>query len=184
MTDQEEESRSAILPAHIETTVAAIARLHAEHHKRATPCQRFTKYLTAKVGETRFVGWLTLFVGGWIVINVLTIVTGRQSFDAPPFAWLELLASLAALYMTALILSTQRRDDELAGHREQLTLELAILSDQNRRKSYSSSKRCAEVIRIYMIEWTTTRMQCRHRPTLKRYWTRSRPPTKKCCLAF
>ena len=28
------------------------------------------------------------------------------------------------------ILSTQRRDDELASHRDQLTLELAILSDR------------------------------------------------------
>jgi uncharacterized membrane protein len=61
-------------------------------------------------------------------------LTGRQPFDAPPFSWLELLVSLAALYMTALILSTQRRDDELASHREQLTLELAILSDQKSAK--------------------------------------------------
>jgi uncharacterized membrane protein len=134
MTDQDEENRSAILPAHIETTVAAIARLHAEHHKRATPFQRFTEDLTAKVGQTRFVGWLTLFVGSWIVINVVAVLTGRQPFDAPPFSWLELLVSLAALYMTALILSTQRRDDELASHREQLTLELAILSDQKSAK--------------------------------------------------
>lgn len=134
MTDPDDDNRSAILPAHIESTVAAIARLHAEHHRRATPFQRFTEYLTAKVGETRFVGWLTLFISGWIAINVLAILTGRQSFDAPPFAWLELLASLAALYMTALILSTQRRDDELASHREQLTLELAILSDQKSAK--------------------------------------------------
>ena len=134
MTLQDDESRSAILPAHVETTVAAIARLHAEHHKRATPFQRFTEDLTAKVGEPRFVGWLTLFVGGWIFVNLVTILTGRQTFDAPPFAWLELLASLAALYMTALVLSTQRRDDELVSHREQLTLELAILSDQKSAK--------------------------------------------------
>ncbi len=36
--------------------------------------------------------------------------------------------------MTVLILSTQRRDDELASHREQLTLELAILSEQKAAK--------------------------------------------------
>lgn len=59
---------------------------------------------------------------------------GRHPFDEPPFAWLEGLVSLAALYMTVLILSTQRRDDELASHREQLTLELAILGDQKAAK--------------------------------------------------
>ena len=39
-----------------------------------------------------------------------------------------------ALYVTLFILTTQRRDDELAGYREQLTLELAILSEQKSAK--------------------------------------------------
>lgn len=36
--------------------------------------------------------------------------------------------------MTILILATQRREDQLAGHREQLTLELGILSEQKAAK--------------------------------------------------
>jgi uncharacterized membrane protein len=36
--------------------------------------------------------------------------------------------------MTVLILSTQRRDDELTSYREQLTLELAILGEQKSAK--------------------------------------------------
>jgi uncharacterized membrane protein len=42
--------------------------------------------------------------------------------------------SLAALYMTVLILGTQRRENELASHHEHLTLELAILSEQKTAK--------------------------------------------------
>jgi uncharacterized membrane protein len=126
--------RTAILPPHIEETVAAIARLHAEHHARATPLQRFTEDLTARAGQSATIAWLTLAVVGWIAINVGLLAIGRRPFDAPPFAWLENLATLAALYVTILILSTQRREDELAGHREQLTLELAILGDQKAAK--------------------------------------------------
>ena len=44
---------------------------------------------------------------------------------------------MLALYMTILILATQRREDELAGYREQLTLELAILSEQKTAKIIS-----------------------------------------------
>ena len=36
--------------------------------------------------------------------------------------------------MTVLILTTQRREDELAGLRDQLTLELSILSEQKSAK--------------------------------------------------
>ena len=39
--------------------------------------------------------------------------------------------------MTVLILTTQRREDELTSHREQLTLELAILREQKSAKIIS-----------------------------------------------
>jgi uncharacterized membrane protein len=129
-----DEIKTVILPPHIEATVAAIAKLHAEHHERATPFQRFTESLTARAGQPDFVAWLSLGVVGWILINLALMAIGSKPFDAPPFAWLEGVVSLAALYMTVLILSTQRRDDELATHREQLTLELAILGDQKAAK--------------------------------------------------
>ncbi len=40
----------------------------------------------------------------------------------------------AALGIALLILATQRRDDQLGQHREQLTLQLAILSEQKLAK--------------------------------------------------
>jgi uncharacterized membrane protein len=118
--DERDETRSTILPAHIEATVEAIARLHSEHHQKATPFQRFTEDLTARAGQSTFIAWLTIVVVIWIGANLALISFGRRPFDAPPFVWLEGAVSLAALYMTVLILSTQRRDDELASHREKL----------------------------------------------------------------
>jgi uncharacterized membrane protein len=127
-------AKNTILPAHIEATVEAIARLHSEHHQKATPFQRFTEDLTARAAQSTFIAWLSIVVAIWIVSNLALILFGRVPFDPPPFAWLEGAVSLAALYMTFLILSTQRRDDELASYREQLTLELAILGDQKAAK--------------------------------------------------
>lgn len=57
----------------------------------------------------------------------------RQA-DAPPFPWLQGAIATCALYLSAVILSTQRRQDQLAGHREQLNLELAIVADQKLAK--------------------------------------------------
>ncbi len=59
---------------------------------------------------------------------------GREPWDPPPFSLLAGAASLVALYTTVLILTTQRHDDELARHREQLTLEIAILNEQKSTK--------------------------------------------------
>ncbi len=41
---------------------------------------------------------------------------------------------LVALYMTTLILTTQRRADQLASRREQMTLELSLLSERKTAK--------------------------------------------------
>ena len=128
------DSETPILPTHIEDTIRSIAQLHAEHHRNATALQRVVDRLTAFVGRPRFIGLLTgaaiLWIGGNLVVGVL----GRAPFDPPPFAWFDGAVSLGALYITVLILTTQRREDQLAQHREQLTLELAILSEQKTAK--------------------------------------------------
>ena len=123
-----------ILPAHIEDTVQAIARLHAEHYQQSTRLQRVVDRMTALLGRPGFVGLLTLVVLAWAFANLAAGWLGWTPVDPPPFAWLQGVVGLMALYMTALILATQRREDLLAGHREQLTLELAILSEQKSAK--------------------------------------------------
>jgi uncharacterized membrane protein len=77
---------------HIEDTVQAIARLRADHNRRATALQRRVDYFTAHVGSPGFVVLLTLLVASWIA---------------------------------------------LTSHHEQLTLELAILSEQKAAKIIS-----------------------------------------------
>ena len=123
-----------ILPAHIEETVSAIARLHADHYDHASPLQRMVDRLTAGAGRPEFVALLATCALLWVGLNVLLPRFGLQPIDRPPFAWLSVVASLIALSMTCLILTTQRREDELADHREQLTLELAILGEQKMAK--------------------------------------------------
>jgi len=59
---------------------------------------------------------------------------GYRPIDSPPFSWLADAVSLLSLYMVVLILATQRREDQLAQHRELLILELAILSEQKTAK--------------------------------------------------
>ena len=51
--------------------------------------------------------------------------------------WLQDALAILALFVTVLILTTQRRDDQLVSYREQLTLELAILGEQKSAKIIS-----------------------------------------------
>jgi uncharacterized membrane protein len=128
-------SKPPILPPHIDETVRAIARLHAEHHNGATPLERAADRLTGVVGQPRFIGALTVAALGWIGYNLAAPGLHWRPFDTPPFNALATVASVLGVYVTVLILSTQRREAALAQLREQLTLELAILGDQKSAKT-------------------------------------------------
>jgi uncharacterized membrane protein len=123
--------KTGALPDHINETVRAIARLRAEHREEATVFQRLIERVTASAGSPGFVAVLSIITVGWIALN---LVFGPHAWDAPPFAWLQGMTGLGALYMAILILSTQRRDNLLAGYREQLMLELVILGEQKTAK--------------------------------------------------
>ena len=123
-----------ILPTHIEETIQSITRLHAEHAQNATPLQRTVDRMTALLGRPQFIGVLTVIVVGWIGLNLLAAALGYRPIDPPPFPWLGGAASLLSLYMVVLILATQRHEDQLAQHREDLSLELLILSEQKTAK--------------------------------------------------
>lgn len=125
---------SPILPAHIEDTVEAIAKLHADHDREAGTLQRLVERLTTWIGRPQFIAGMTAAVAAWIAANLLAPAAGFEAWDGPPFAGLQGAIGLLALYVTVLILTTQRRADRLAGHREQLTLELAILGEQKSAK--------------------------------------------------
>lgn len=128
------DSVTVALPAHVDETVQAISRLHAAHEAGASQLQRVVERVTKRAGRPASVALLTGLVLFWIVLNLALLATGQRAFDAPPFYWLQGAVTLTALYMTILILTTQRREDELTGLREQLTLELAILSEQKSAK--------------------------------------------------
>jgi uncharacterized membrane protein len=120
--------------SHIDKTIRSIAQLHADHHQNATRMQRGVDRLTSLLGRPIFIGALTLFIVGWIGSNLIVGALGLRPIDPPPFVWLLGAISLVSLYVVILVLATQRREDELTERRDQLSLELAILSEQKATK--------------------------------------------------
>jgi uncharacterized membrane protein len=136
MTDEAKPALDAgdTVPAHVEDTVQAVARFHATHQEEASPLQRVIERATRRAGSPAFITLLTVLVVSWTALNLALVLMGRAPIDEPPFFWLQGAVTVTALYMTAFILTTQRREDKLAGLRDQLTLELSILSEQKSAK--------------------------------------------------
>ena len=99
-------------------------------------------HVTAYVGRPRFIGILAAIVLAWLALNLIMVAAGRPPLDPPPFPWLGTIVGVVSLFIVVLLLTTQRREDELAQHREQLTLELAILSEQKTAKVIQLLEAC------------------------------------------
>lgn len=120
-----------VLAAATIESIDQLAEFHLEHHRHATLMQRGIDGVTERLGRPAVVIALVVLTGAWLVFAALR---GGGRVDQPAFAWLELAATLAALLVALLILVTQRREDQLAERRSQLTLELALLADKRSAK--------------------------------------------------
>lgn len=110
------------------------SKLAAEHRLETRPLQTAVDRVTAVVGWPGFALATAAAVAGWIAANLLLLRMGRTPFDPPPFDWLQTGLGAGALLVASLILTTQRREDQLAGHRAQMVLELTVLCDQKLSK--------------------------------------------------
>lgn len=113
---------------------SATARLSADHQLETAFVQRIVDRVTAFVARPWFVIMLVPVMLAWIAGNYGARLAGWHALDAPPFNWLQTVVGIVALPIAALILSSQRRQDQLSSHREELALELAILNDQKTSK--------------------------------------------------
>jgi uncharacterized membrane protein len=121
----------ALLADHVAESVDAIAEVHREHYRSASPLQRAMDGLTDRLGRPASLVAMALGIAAWVAAAL--IMTAGRPGD-PPFTWLELVATVAALLVAMLILVTQRREHMLSERQAQLTLELAILADRKNAK--------------------------------------------------
>ena len=102
------------------------ARLSAEHRLETTRLQGAVDRLTALVGWPGFVALALAAMIAWVTVNLLA----AKPIDPPPFIGMQGVLTGAAVLIASLILTTQRREDQLDGHRAQMILELSVLNDQ------------------------------------------------------
>jgi uncharacterized membrane protein len=116
-------------PDHVDKAVRSVTQLHSDHHGRTTSTQRAVNQIAALMGRPWFIALVGFIVVAWVTANLIAAKLGVEAIDPPPFAWLEVAATLFSLLLVVFLLVAQKHEDELNAHRDTLTLELAILSD-------------------------------------------------------
>jgi uncharacterized membrane protein len=109
--------------------VRAIAELERRSIHQRGPADRVSDAIAHFAGSTTFVVVHAVLFAGWIAANV-GMVPGVTPFDPYPFAFLTLVVSLEAIFLSIFVLMSQNRMAHLADRRAHLDLQIDLLAER------------------------------------------------------
>ena len=94
-------------------------------------------------GSFIFVWVHLIWFGAWVIVNDLP---GVPHFDPFPFTFLTLVVSLEAIFLSAFILISQNHETRLSERRNQLDLQINLLTEQENTKMLKLLERIAHKV--------------------------------------
>jgi uncharacterized membrane protein len=94
-------------------------------------------------GSFTFVWVHLIWFGAWVIVNDLP---GVPHFDPFPFTFLTLVVSLEAIFLSAFILISQNHETRLGERRNQLDLQINLLTEQENTKMLKLLERIAHKV--------------------------------------
>jgi uncharacterized membrane protein len=114
-----------------ERNVEAIHRLENGTQRQEGRLDRLADKVSTFCGSTRFLWVHVLWFAAWIGGNVSL---GARAFDPYPFTFLILIVSLEAIFLSSFILVSQNRASRVSERRNQLDLQINLLTEQENTK--------------------------------------------------
>ncbi len=124
-----------------EQNVQAIHRLERAASAHRSSFDQLADRIGAFGGSRHFLWVHVLFFSGWIAVNTWP---GVSHFDPYPFTFLTLVVSLEAIFLSAFILISQNQAARLSERRNQLDLQINLLTEQENTKMLVLLQRMAD----------------------------------------
>lgn len=107
--------------------IEAIAEMQRAADNSRTLGERVADGVAATVGSWPFIIGQSILLAAWIVLNLLGWI---YHWDPYPFILLNLVLSFQAAYASPIIMMSQNRQAKLDKRREQLDLQINLLTEQ------------------------------------------------------
>ena len=127
----------------VQQNIDTIIQLDKSARAQRTFPDRVVDTITAFCGSLAFVWVHALWFGFWIGENLLR---GSAGFDPYPFPLLTLIVSLEAIFLSTFILISQNRDLQLSERRNQLDLQINLLTEQENTKMLMMLQQIADKV--------------------------------------
>jgi uncharacterized membrane protein len=120
--------------------VELIRQLDQAAVDKGSPAERVAGLVACYCGRIQFVWLHVAWFGGWIAINS---VAGLPHFDPYPFTFLTMVVSLEAIFLSTFVLMSQNHEMRISERRNQLDLQINLLTEQENTKMLQLLERIA-----------------------------------------
>ncbi len=132
--------RSRDLEAETRSNVSKVAEIEKTQKANRTSGEKISEVIADFCGSMTFVYVHVVWYAGWILTNSVFMAEG---FDFFPYTFLTLVVSLEAIFLSTFILISQNHETRLTERRNQLDLQVNMLSEQENTKMLDLLQRIA-----------------------------------------
>ena len=115
----------------LERNVEVVQKLEEAAKQERTTSDRLATIIANFCGSMKFVWVHVMWFSAWIVVN---LIPGVRHVDPFPFTFLTLVVSLEAIFLSTFILISQNHDTRISERRNNLDLQINLLSEQENTK--------------------------------------------------
>ncbi len=123
--------------------VRSMRRLEETAMANRSRADRMAAFIAAFCGSTPFVWLHVAAFGCWIALNTWP---GLAHWDPYPFTFLTLVVSLEAIFLASFILISQNYEMRISDRRNQLDLQINLLTEQENTKMLQMLERIAKKV--------------------------------------
>lgn len=120
--------------------VELIRQLDQAAVDKGSRAERVAGLVACYCGRIEFVWIHVAWFGGWIAVNS---ISGLPHFDPYPFTFLTMVVSLEAIFLSTFVLMSQNHEMRISERRNQLDLQINLLTEQENTKMLQLLERIA-----------------------------------------
>jgi uncharacterized membrane protein len=118
------------LPELVSQNIESVVAIHANEERKISKHRRWVGKISHFFSRPAFLYFIIVVILLWTVPNIAPKRWHLLQFDPAPFSKLGFVLTACSLLVTVGVLIQQDRQERLAEHRAQLSLQLSLLSEQ------------------------------------------------------
>jgi uncharacterized membrane protein len=142
-TDRRSYHKTRIVEDMTHRNVRTIVQLDESAKANRSYSDRLADAIANFCGSMPFVWGHVVLFATWLIINT---IPGIDHFDPFPFTFLTLVVSLEAIFLSTFILISQNLEMRLSDRRNQLDLQINLLTEQENTKMLTILERIAKKV--------------------------------------